>query len=782
MVARERSSPAAPKDGRAPVAAPSLQRTVMLPFLRVAPLCLLAFIVLYCPLSSGDQYTLASLAVFAMLLLACAFLWVCNGAMSQELRWRAGPLTPLFAAFMLWAAAASLHGHDRLAAAEVWLLFATYGMTAFLVLQLAGSGAARRFLLSCFLATVVTLAAYAVFHLLVYLPALRRMLANNPEYLRSVLGLPEDMLVDLSRRISGGRAFGNFITSNQLASFLILGIFPLFGLLGGLLAAGKAQSPGSQRRLRLTVAGCLAACVLVLTALFLSGSKGGFISFVFAAAVFTFGAAVSLLKVPVRKACAAAAVLVVLAALLLVGAQQVGLAPRFSGFALSMGVRIGYWTATTQMIRSSPLLGVGPGCWEDHYTQLKQPEFEETRLAHSDYLQIWSETGTVGIALFAVLLGLLAVMVLKPMLRGTVSGSPPGEDVDEPDSDSRFSRWGLALGALAFAVDYLFVGTFHPPSEGIPPLLQACPWVVYVGLICIWLAAFHVVHDGVGGQPMFPLRRAGPFLLWGVLAGLAAFLLHTAADFTLRLPALGGSAFALAAILLMGTAPPRRHTTRLAETPAAALILLCLVPTMLWATIVAPRVLDQFSYMQKAFILKDELSKGKLTPSEIIGKKREIVEAYRRANRAVPWDSECWHDLASHAVELARDLRSGDAHDRTEMKELMLEAERAMSTAIRLNPLRAKHQVAMGDILMALGRPGEAVKYFWQAAHRSPSIPGGWLRFAEAAELFEGLSKHVCAAYGEASRLDPRQYHPRNRLTPEQKAKVEGKLKQCSAE
>lgn len=69
-------------------------------------------------------------------------------------------------------------------------------------------------------------------------------------------------------------------------------------------------------------------------------------------------------------------------------------------FQASTRVRIEYWRAGLGMLKDYPLFGSGLGTWGCIYARYKLPGAEETQLAHNNYLQIWTETGILGIISF----------------------------------------------------------------------------------------------------------------------------------------------------------------------------------------------------------------------------------------------------------------------------------------------------------------------------------------------------------------------------------------------
>jgi tetratricopeptide (TPR) repeat protein len=743
--------------------------------LRTAAVCLLAFVALYEPMCCGVTAEPGPLAVFFLLLLACAFCLVCEGALAGKLQWRMGRSGLFGALFLAWMCVSCFWSSNKFAGAQVCLLFASYGLLAFLVFQLAADVSVRRFLISCAVATGVALTLFALIHHAAYAPAMAKWLERDPYYFRSVFDVQDGMFKDLEIRVRGNRAVGNFITSNQLASFLLLAVLPLAGIAA---AAGGRRKAAAQRHGSAPFIILALAALLACVALYLSGSKGGMAAFVFGVLVFALanaGGWLSRHKLTVLAAC-------VLIVLLFMGGQRAGVLPRWEQFKASLGVRLDYWRVSVEMIRQHPLTGIGPGCWKEHYAMLKAPEYEETRLAHNAYLQIWTETGTVGFALFCLFLGGMVLRTLRGMARTGGEG--------EPESEGRTLKpfLGYLLAAVALSADYLFIGTFKPPAEGSAAVLDAAPWLIYILLFGAWAAAFWAVYETLGA----PACRS--VILYGLAAGVGAFLLHSGAEFTFRVPALGVTAIVFASVLLLAVAPPRTREMLWPQTTGAAAIILVFAVVMPWATIAIPRVLDYSLGKQEVFALKGEMAgRGRdggtlpMTPKDLLERRLKIIKAYRKSVAAIPWDDDCWCEMAANEFALAVEMKTvPDARrllaDAPGVSELLRDAEANLRRAIELNPLRSKNHSALGNLLAQTGRSREAVMHMERAARLHPSMPDAWLQLARVAEESEGLSRRACHAYALALELSRRQYHVRNRLDTAEETLVRQKLAICRGE
>ena len=75
----------------------------------------------------------------------------------------------------------------------------------------------------------------------------------------------------------------------------------------------------------------------------------------------------------------------------------------------SFGYRLQYWQSSLLMIADHPLVGCGPGNFQNAYTQYKLPEAsEEVADPHNFLLEIWATAGTPAALAFLAVLGCFA--------------------------------------------------------------------------------------------------------------------------------------------------------------------------------------------------------------------------------------------------------------------------------------------------------------------------------------------------------------------------------------
>lgn len=119
--------------------------------------------------------------------------------------------------------------------------------------------------------------------------------------------------------------------------------------------------------------------------------------------------------------------------------------------------RFKVWQGTLEQISDNPILGVGLGNWEYAYPRydrgLHGPRNSPHR-PHNDLLWIWSETGTIGLVAYLLLLGALLTRVI-----GIWRSGASAEDA------------AIAACGLASMIAFLGIGMFSFPWERVPPEL-----------------------------------------------------------------------------------------------------------------------------------------------------------------------------------------------------------------------------------------------------------------------------------------------------------------------
>ena len=205
------------------------------------------------------------------------------------------------------------------------------------------------------------------------------------------------------QRAAGGevwRAFALFFNPNLLAGFLAV-VIPL-------AVAGIA----TQNRLaRIAFA---YAALLMLVALVLTGSRGGWLAFLTGALILFAVAGVAVGRARLGLIGALGAVLAATALAIALPPLRARLATAFSGQEHLF--RALTWKATLRIAAAYPVLGSGPGTFEFVFPKYAIAGF--TRMAHQNYLQVLAENGPAGLAAFLWLMALGVVMSARAVRRG----------------------------------------------------------------------------------------------------------------------------------------------------------------------------------------------------------------------------------------------------------------------------------------------------------------------------------------------------------------------------
>jgi putative inorganic carbon (hco3(-)) transporter len=191
----------------------------------------------------------------------------------------------------------------------------------------------------------------------------------------------------LLRYLSQKRAFLPFITPEILAGYLVL-VFPL------ILAIKK------NRDLWFIVA-------IFAVALLLTKSMGGLLSILLGAGFYLY------LKRDISYIKFVFLGIIITISLAVFSLRQTAIIEAFSP-ASSLLNRIAYWRDSLALIKLHPFTGIGPGNFN----------LPLSRYAHNIFLQIWAETGVIGLISFIWLIG----CVIKSGLRH-IQTSPHREEI-----------------------------------------------------------------------------------------------------------------------------------------------------------------------------------------------------------------------------------------------------------------------------------------------------------------------------------------------------------------
>jgi len=241
--------------------------------------------------------------------------------------------------------------------------------------------------------------------------------------IQAIIGISQVLGIDLLFLLDSRETVGILGNSNYFGAFqgLVLPVVICLGATGRRLTNRKAYRAAF-------AAATVPASLLIATSLVLSECQAAYIGT--GLAFGTLGI-VWLVRGPrraggfaVRIACGGAA----LAAIAVMAASVVGNVPlkRFAHLGdKAVAGRLLMWEASMNIIKTYPLLGSGPGAYHYNYLDalretLKHKDVPRIRRViqnvekpHNAYLQFWSETGSLGLAAFLVLLAVFFLERLK---------------------------------------------------------------------------------------------------------------------------------------------------------------------------------------------------------------------------------------------------------------------------------------------------------------------------------------------------------------------------------
>lgn len=233
----------------------------------------------------------------------------------------------------------------------------------------------------------------------------------------------------IMQKYEKGRVHGTLVYPNALAGVVLL-LLPM-------CLVAVFDTTRNLRRLT-SVAAMALTIFLGATALFASGSKGGWLI-----ALAAGGFWLLRLNWPRRFKW-------LMVAALIVGGLVV-FAVRFQSYfakgATSVGARFDYWRVAAQVAAEKPLFGSGPGTFQRPYERLKRPESEMARLVHNDYLEQFSDSGLIGGLAYVGWIVLMLAFIGRRVWRG---GS--------------WLEFAVLLGLLAWFVQGLMEFSLYVPA------------------------------------------------------------------------------------------------------------------------------------------------------------------------------------------------------------------------------------------------------------------------------------------------------------------------------
>ncbi|MGO8702217.1 MAG: O-antigen ligase family protein [Candidatus Brocadiia bacterium] len=591
-------------------------------------------------------------------------------------------------------------------------------------------------------AATFTISLDGLHQITVDLPRARAIFAQDPDAVLRDLRLPADAAFDLYGRLEKDRIFSTFFLPNSLAGFLILLAPALIGMtmdwwksrptrIGG---EREGDAPGGRAPARefSTVSLAIRAGLLipVLLALYFTKSKGGWLAFLLAAAVFAVWAFGTLLwrrRLQVMAACAG--LIIVWAA-----AQASGHLPALGDYFGSTSVRYGYWRAGVSIFAEHPLVGIGLDNFADFYAQKKQAEDQEARRAHNDYIQLAAETGLIGILTYLAFLALFWRKVAH-------MGAEPVLAQPEPAALNATATAGLlALSAVILGLEELCGGALRA-SAGF----WSWQW-----LAALWLGWMAYLLLNARRQDPFALGRSS-YATLGVACGIIAFLVHSLGDFHHYIGGTLQTAWILMAVLLSARLSEEKESYAV-DRPIGPGQRLGLV---LGAAAVVLLVLYGFvARVAEANVLRERALEPRRPEEDC---RRDLVEAVRQ----FPMDAEN-HALLSDFY--LGEWRMGRRRTEQNVSAISL-AIYSAKAAIELDPMRSEFYARLGRLYEIQWRERrlpqdyqDALAAYVRAEELFPSNPEMPLNLGRLYDA-GGNDQAALPKYLGARRLSEEQYH-----------------------
>lgn len=705
------------------------------------------------PLAPTIEATPSLRLIVQTLFVMSAAMWLLGAALEGRLTWARTGMGKFLLVLAAALVSATVNAAYRFPA--ILTLFSWFaGIAGFLVvLHVARDRRRRLLLLLAIGASAFVIAFHGLHQYVVDMPrALDAVQADHAALLRS-LNLPAEAASDLEGRIGSLRIFGTFVLANSLAGFLIL-VLPA---LVGLLMDWWWSRPFGARGWPVLLTGAL--LLPIALTLFLTKSKGGWMAFLVAAAVFgAWGFWQSILRRRMQFACGILALLVVWSI-----AQWSGLLPPLRDYAGSFAVRYHYWRAGTKIVENHPLVGIGLDNFADFYAQYKRPEDQEARRAHNDYLQLAGEAGLIGLLAYAALWGQFWRRVRQGRaLPLAEAGSGGWERYAAPAV--------VILGAGVFATESMLGGTLRT-------LRGFWGWEWLVALCAGWIG-FVLVFERTARRPVseeHPVLARTSFAVVGIGAGLVGYLVHSVADFNHYVGGTMQTAWVLMGLLLACRLYEEENSQRtMPLRPGVRLAILAGVTVLVLALLhgFVLRAIDSHGYRERAV---------DVTIQRSMEDRMSDLEAAIRAN---PLDAHTHALLSDQYADLWLRGRASLGSGISTLSQAIISAREA----VRLNPARSEYHTRLGRLHELRFRTGGRIEEYQAAlsAYQKAEelFPGNPDTALNLARLYDeaGLADFAQGKYRTARALseEHEQYQEERRFTRDQLQQIDKRIRELN--
>lgn len=638
-----------------------------------------------------------------------------------------------FGALALWAMASTVWSSDRFLTAVTSGGLMAAAMLGWTMTQTVRSGSRLRIMAGLAVGLLLVLTAHSIAYRLIDAPAMREMWATNADTLLKQQGMePGSFSASLlQKKVLAGEVMGFYRSPNTLAAVAVLCVL----IMGGSIL--------QRRKLRDNAGWFFCSLLMLIPVIWLvyaTACRAAFITPVLGAAIIVAAGMAAGLTARHRKLSFWSGGLVVCLAIAAVvghGLAHGNLIER------SLTFRWHYWTAALRIFRDHSLLGTGYDNFGIFYSAAKLPFApEDVKDPHNLLVRFFVELGIVG--------GLLAVAWLLRSwweLTCPATTNPDTTNIGQvaPDADPRTPVHVLSpiLWPAFLATLIAIIANIDFSQPAILSALDLMRRGLY-GCLLLWGG----VMVGLKSlrRPQLDDRPA-PWLMRGILAGLAMFLVHNSIDFSFFEPgvmmlfmALSGAAIGL----------------RAADSPCAPVA----GPAMKWA--IVPLVLAALAYggaialpvivAESSAIAGDELLRQgdflaaaaeyraaadvtvHLANSDYPAREARALyfghastssqlEALDRAIRMAPHRSQGWASRAEFRATLSAPDVTGCIDD--------------FEHATTLDPNNVDLRMTYATCMARLNQPDRAIRQYQEALQRNDALPADEIRRLSPARLHE---------------------------------------------
>ncbi len=353
-----------------------------------------------------------------MLWIVLAAVWLLGAIGRRQVHVRFGWTDAAVVLLIVWHTVAAVWATTRASprpAVNMLWEWVALGLAFLMARQLIAGRREARAVVVVMIALAVALSGYGLYQYCWELPATRAAYEANKEAMLREAGLafePDSPQRELfENRLKSTEPFATFALANSLAGYLAPWLVVLAGIALATPVGGDASRRlkhdrwhvGDWSRLLQGWLGVGVCALPIAVCLLLTKSRSGYLAT-------GLGVVLAWLlcrrrrgwpgwKLPAGVAALGTTLVVALA--LSGGLDREVL----SEASKSLGYRVQYWRSTLRMIGDHPLVGCGPGNFQNAYTAYKLPEAsEEVADPHNFLLEVWATAGTPAmLALLAVL-------------------------------------------------------------------------------------------------------------------------------------------------------------------------------------------------------------------------------------------------------------------------------------------------------------------------------------------------------------------------------------------